>query len=690
MQIVFSSPVDPSTVNLNTVLLREGSINGAEIKISQFTANADNTVFTITTVSPLKPNTTYYLIFGDGIKTLSGDSINNTAFSFTTAGSSIVSPSVTIVSPSNNESNVPLNPFIKLQFSESVLNVAANVQIYNTQVGGSVVPFSLSMESNNLFVLNPSVQLNSGTKYYVVVGGGITNSAGSANLESAIYSFTTGDLVSPTVSISPSNNTNGVSIFRPQITLQFSNDMESSTINESSVQLWQNGTPVAITSITDSGNNTYVFSPLSNLTPGMVYQIVLSGQIADTNNNHLLPVVSSFSTANYLFSSSTAGTLNPGKNFILSYTYSNAGSIFEPASLTVNLPSGFTANSNSSYTCNFTQNNQTCDQEIHIDANTNIGSHQIQLSTSLGIALDPTYVSLLNGNYTYIVNSVSSGLQIERCSYDFSGIVSCSNSGAVINSPPYGISFSPNGKYGYVSVGGNGIYKCVVSAESGSLSNCGMELATSSFPANRDTAITSDGNYIYADLLGGNGIYGCNIESGTGNLFNCGNNYVDTTQLPNPVERIILNSDDSQLLVNAQGKVVQCSIGSNYQITNCTPQTTNIYGGDTLGLNFNLAYSKVFVAAGSSISVFQCAYSSVSGVDGNCASAWGTPFTISGAFRFTDLMFTPYNYVLIANNTGSSYGGLYQCNVDINGLIDGSSCVRTVSQSTVAEQVTVN
>jgi hypothetical protein len=300
----FTTTMQPSTINDKTVFLATSALiaNSALklhtnnlIPISSITANANDTIFHFSPLSPLASNTKYYVIVTNKVQTTTGSSVSGN-FSFTTGD--FVTPTVSIVNPSNNATGVSTKPSIQLQFSEAVQKVTStNLTLHEGSINGTAVAIgTIIAGANNTYTFSPTAALNQQTTYYVVLGSGITDMAGNA-LADTNFNFTTGDFNAPTVSIvNPNNNATGVST-QPSIQLQFSEAVQNVTstnltLREGSI----NGTVVAIGAITAGANNTYTFSPTAVLNQQTTYYVVLGSGITDMAGNALADTSFSFTT----------------------------------------------------------------------------------------------------------------------------------------------------------------------------------------------------------------------------------------------------------------------------------------------------------------------------------------------------------------------------------------------------------
>ena len=212
--------------------------------------------------------------------------------------------SVSIDSFANGATNISRTPSIQIKFNQAVLNVnTTTVSLYEEETSsklkeiGSPIPITdITAGSNNSYTFSPLAPLASNTRYVIALSNGITTLTGIA-LTPTILNFTTGDSITPTVSmITPANNATNASLSQI-IQLQFSEsvtnvDTTSITLHAGSVD----GTYITTGNITAGANNSYSFSAISPLLPSTTYYVVLSNAITDVAGNPLTATSFSFTT----------------------------------------------------------------------------------------------------------------------------------------------------------------------------------------------------------------------------------------------------------------------------------------------------------------------------------------------------------------------------------------------------------
>ena len=127
VEVTFSKPINPLTVNSTTVSLSYGS-TPTQIPTT-VTFDSTNTYVTFTPVEPLPASTTIKLAIS-GVQDVAGNSVTTQSTTFVTgAAADTTAPTVVAYSPANGATNVPTNASVVLQFSEP-MNSSSIIQYY--------------------------------------------------------------------------------------------------------------------------------------------------------------------------------------------------------------------------------------------------------------------------------------------------------------------------------------------------------------------------------------------------------------------------------------------------------------------------------------------------------------------------------------------------------------------------------
>lgn len=304
VQLQFSKPVDPLTVNTATFQLLTYVTGSAVTQNGAVSVSASGLTATFVPSGNLNSFTTYWVEPTSGITDLEGHALTNFSASFTTgAANDSSSPTVQAVSPANNENGVPANVRVDVEVStpldpESVTGGAVVVSAGSTQVSGTV---SLS-SSGTILTFVPSNLLTASTTYTITVSG-VTDQAGNS-LASFTSSFATGtsgtaNTTQPSVvSASPASGATGVSVTAP-IVLTFNEPIDLTTVNDTTVPISVSGLSGALSGSysLDTTGAVLTFTPLSPLPGNATIQVqVSSGGVLDLSGNGSTSYSGRFST----------------------------------------------------------------------------------------------------------------------------------------------------------------------------------------------------------------------------------------------------------------------------------------------------------------------------------------------------------------------------------------------------------
>jgi large repetitive protein len=291
----FDSPIDPVTAQAGFSVTKGGTA-----VLGNFTFSTDDRTVTFTPISALTSSTSYTVNYTAQITDTTGSALTNPgSFSFTTgtAGDS-ANPSVTAVDPQTNTFGVGLNVTPHVTFSEPVneLTVPGNFNLYY-QGFSSIIPATVTVAPNRLSAtITPSAQLLPSTLYYLYICG-YTNIAGNTGncFQSYFYTGNSTDTNATTVtSINPINGQTGVPI-NTQVAATMSDDIDPTSVNNSSITVKQGSTTVAGTVTLATNGTTLTFVPSAPLSVSTLYNVTVGG-FKDTEGNAVTAFNSSFTT----------------------------------------------------------------------------------------------------------------------------------------------------------------------------------------------------------------------------------------------------------------------------------------------------------------------------------------------------------------------------------------------------------
>lgn len=179
----FSMAMDPTTINSNTLILKQGN-NPVTGSVSY---SGNTAVF-----SPslnLLPNTIYTVTVTTGAKNLAGVPLaNNYVWSFTTGSPS--GPSVTSTDPANKETGVALNKVISASFNTAMDPLTITSATFTVKQGTTSVSGSVSY-SGTKASFTPSANLLSDNTYTATITTGAKDMSGNPLANDYIWTFST-------------------------------------------------------------------------------------------------------------------------------------------------------------------------------------------------------------------------------------------------------------------------------------------------------------------------------------------------------------------------------------------------------------------------------------------------------------------------------------------------------------------
>jgi len=300
--VTFSEPMNAATINSTTFFLKTsgGALIPGAVSYSAATRTA---LFTPT--SALPSSTTVIATVTTGAKDVSGNALAAIfSFSFTTRDE--IPPTVVSTSPTAGGTGIPVATAITVTFSEA-MNAAtisgSSVLLKLTSSGASVGGTVSYNAATFTATFVPSAALSFGTSYTIIVTTDAKDVAGNslaAGFSSAFSTAGSPDTTPPTViSVTPPNGSVGIPV-GVAISVTFSEQMDPTTINGSTVTL-RNSATLALIATTVSYNaatNTVTLTPTSSLSFGTGYTITVGAGAKDLAGNALAGgFTSTFTTA---------------------------------------------------------------------------------------------------------------------------------------------------------------------------------------------------------------------------------------------------------------------------------------------------------------------------------------------------------------------------------------------------------
>jgi len=315
VNIQFSEPMNALTmcngVSLNATGVSFMTPDNTGIAVSATCSYDTVTNSLIVTPLLLGNQTMYTLYLTSAVTDANGVALVPYSLSFTTSSSSdTVQPFITSVQPTTGATNVALNSNIQINFSETINTASLNgaVSLVQTNSGTPVAGLLLYDGSTNSGLFMPSQNLLASTNYTLNIIGTISDSAGNLLVSGQSSTFTTGlqiDATAPTILTTiPAAGSMG---FPDTASIQavFSEDISSSTMNNSHFTLSDGATTVTGSVTYDAATRTASFLPTLPLNHGSIYTATISSMVTDPTGNRLAQDFS------WSFSSGSLTNTNP-------------------------------------------------------------------------------------------------------------------------------------------------------------------------------------------------------------------------------------------------------------------------------------------------------------------------------------------------------------------------------------------
>jgi methionine-rich copper-binding protein CopC len=210
-----------------------------------------------------------------------------------------IAPTVTSFSPADGRTDVPLESYIFLNFSESIQRGTGTITLRTGSASGTIIESfdaatssRLSILSGYILKIDPTSILVNSTHYYVVFPvGTVKDLDGNSYAGTSTYDFTTVDTTAPTVNgYTPADGATGVAV-ESNVVLSFSESIQKGTGTISLRSGSATGTVVenfdaaSSSRVTVSGS-TLTIDPTSALATDTQYYLVFaSGTIKDLAGN---------------------------------------------------------------------------------------------------------------------------------------------------------------------------------------------------------------------------------------------------------------------------------------------------------------------------------------------------------------------------------------------------------------------
>jgi len=296
----FSESMTSTTIITANFTVKDGT---TEV-IGVVTYDSVNNKAIFTPSANLLDNKLYTATITTGVKDLAGNALAaNKVWSFTTSAiADIIAPTVVSTVPANATTNIVTSSIVSATFSESLDSTTIIAVNFTVKDGLADIAGVITYDSSNkTAIFTPNAVFTTDTEYTATITTGVKDLAGNALGANKVWSFTTSaavDVVAPVVNETfPVNQSIAISI-NSTVTAIFSEEMNSSTINDTNFILNEGTNPVSGAVTYDSLNNKAIFTPSVNLTNNTVYTATVTTGSKDLAGNAIATnKVWSFTTA---------------------------------------------------------------------------------------------------------------------------------------------------------------------------------------------------------------------------------------------------------------------------------------------------------------------------------------------------------------------------------------------------------
>jgi hypothetical protein len=307
----FGAALAPASLSAETILLRE-TASGKAVSFD-YAYDAASHIVTISpkgqAYSPTVGAYTLTLVGGaSGIK--SSDSIRaqrlpaNVVLNYTISGTADTTrPAIDSRSPASGALSVPTNAGVSAVWTEALDPTTVNTTSFTVYNGMTAVPGTVTYDPKTFTVTFVPTAAFAASTVYTVWAMGVQDISGNT-ATSTNWSFTTGlaaDSAPPTVaSVAPAAGVTKVSIASP-ITVTFNEAIKPASAI-TGIQVTAGTVSIGGSVEYDNVTRQAVFTPLGWLTKQTTYTVTVSGVQDTVGNTMATPFVSTFTTANVLFS----------------------------------------------------------------------------------------------------------------------------------------------------------------------------------------------------------------------------------------------------------------------------------------------------------------------------------------------------------------------------------------------------
>ncbi len=301
----FNTAMSPTTLNTTNIWLQKVSDGSKVLLTFQGVTNSNQTVTFIQTSGKLSDMSDYQVMINpsailSSINVPMGVESSRVAVSFTTGDYS--APEIVNYQPNNGSTLQSRLSTVRIAFNESMaVNTLNTTNLMIEKASGTAVTgYTADWDGSEFSIYLNHIGFESTTTYKVylneskITDASINNNALGTPSKFLLSSFTTSSVFLPTISSTyPLNGATGVGT-ASQIQIYFSQTMDTSTINNTTIQLKRMIDGAILPMGNESFNyqaNRVTFTPTAPLDPNLIYQIIIPNTtlIKDTLGNSLDP-----------------------------------------------------------------------------------------------------------------------------------------------------------------------------------------------------------------------------------------------------------------------------------------------------------------------------------------------------------------------------------------------------------------
>jgi hypothetical protein len=326
----FSKPMDPKTITNATFGLSQGGTPVA----GTVSYDAASQTATFWPAAALKAGSAYAAkITAAAVDTDGLALAADYSWTFATAGSSAVAPTVDETTPLNAAIDVPVGSKLSATFSKAMDPLTLTALTFTVLQGATPVAGTVTYKpATKTATFKPALPLGKGLLYTCTITTSVKDLGGLQPAASYVWTFATSEAAPTVLSTSPLNLATNVSINK-RPTATFSKAMNPQTLDALSFTVKLGLLPVNGTVSYDSLTKTATFTPTSAFVVGKVYTATITTGAKDTGGSAL--------AADYVWSFTTSAcsqapvVLGAAGNFVVlgGSTVTNTG----PTSVTGDL-----------------------------------------------------------------------------------------------------------------------------------------------------------------------------------------------------------------------------------------------------------------------------------------------------------------------------------------------------------------